>query len=304
VHEWSAEVSVDRDLARRLIADQFEALELAELRLLAEGWDSAVWLVDERWVFLFPRRAIVVPGVEREIALLPRLAPLLPLPIPVPAFAGRPADGYPWPFFGAALIPGRELAEARCSDAARRRLARPLAEFLRVLHGDDVARTVGELPVDPFGRADMGLRVPRTRERLAELERLRLWRAPASVRDVLDAASALPPAEASATVHGDLHLRHLLVDGDCGAAGVIDWVDLCRADPAIDMPLYWSLLPPDARPEFLAAYGPVSAEQLLRARVLALFLSATLALYAHHERMPALERDSIAGLERAWDVSR
>ena len=37
----------------------------------------------------------------------------------------------------------------------------------------------------------------------------------------------------------------------------------------------------------------------MRARVLAVFLSAVLALYAHHERMPALEREAIAGLGRA-----
>ena len=55
---------------------------------------------------------------------------------------------------------------------------------------------------------------------------------------------------------------------------------LCRADPAIDLPLLWSGLPPDARGELLSAYGPVGEEPLLRARVLALFLGAALALYA------------------------
>jgi aminoglycoside phosphotransferase (APT) family kinase protein len=301
VHEWSAEISVDGDLAHRLIAGQFAAIEPAELRLLAEGWDTTVWLVDRRWVFRFPRRAVVIPGLEREMALLPRLAPLVPLPIPTPVFFGRPADGYPWPFFGAALIPGRETADAACADSARRRLARPLAAFLRVLHGSDVAAAVdpgGELPSDPMGRANMGLRVPRTVERLAELERLGLWRAPATVHAVLDAARGLPATERSALVHGDLHIRHLLVDENCGPAGVIDWVDICRADPAIDLPLFWTLLSPPARTEFLAAYGTVSEAQLLRARVLALFLSATLAVYAHHEGMPTLEREAVAALAR------
>ena len=302
MREWSAEVTVDRELAYRLIAGQFGAIEPAELSLLAEGWDNTVWLVDRRWVFRFPRRAAVIPGIEREMALLPRLAPLVPLPIPTPVFFGRPAGGYPWPFFGAALIPGRETADAACSDAARRRLARPLAAFLRVLHGGDVASAVdpaGELPSDPMGRADMGLRVPRTVERLAEVERLGLWRAPASVHDTLDAARRLPAPEPSALVHGDLHIRHLLVDESCGPTGLIDWVDICRGDPAIDLPLFWSLLPPDGRTEFLDAYGTVTEAQLLRARVLALFLSATLAVYAHHEAMPALEREAVGALERA-----
>jgi aminoglycoside phosphotransferase (APT) family kinase protein len=301
VHEWSAEVAVDRDLAYRLIAGQFEALELAELRLLSEGWDNTVWLVDRRWVFRFPRRAVVIPGIEREVALLPRLAPLVPLAIPTPVFLGRPGEGYRWPFFGAALIPGRETADAACSDADRCGLARPLAAFLHALHDGATLAAVdpaGELPGDPMGRADMTLRVPRTAERLAELERLGSWRAPSSVHDVLDAARGLGAPEPSALVHGDLHLRHLLVDDDCGAAGVIDWIDICRGDPAIDLPLFWSLLPAAGRAEFLDAYGTVSDAQLLRARVLALFLSATLAVYAHHEGMANLRREAIGALVR------
>ena len=101
---WSAEVVVDEHLARRLIGE-FPELETSSLRPLAEGWDNAVWVLDERWAF--PRRAIAIPGVERELATLPRLASLLPLPVPEPVFVGRPADGYPWPFFGSRLLPGK-----------------------------------------------------------------------------------------------------------------------------------------------------------------------------------------------------
>jgi len=49
--EWDAEVRVDEDLARRLIGEQFPELEAREPRLLGEGWDTMVWLVDGRWVF-------------------------------------------------------------------------------------------------------------------------------------------------------------------------------------------------------------------------------------------------------------
>src|ERR671937_1906521 len=104
VRAWRAEVVVDADLARKLLA-QFPELTVQTLRPLAEGWDRTVWLVNEQWVFGFPRRAMVVPGVELELAALPRLAPLLPLPIPTPVSFGRPRDGYPWPFFGASFLP-------------------------------------------------------------------------------------------------------------------------------------------------------------------------------------------------------
>jgi aminoglycoside phosphotransferase (APT) family kinase protein len=302
VHEWSAEVAVDPDLVRRLIARQFPRLELRSLRLLAEGWDNAVWVADESWLFRFPRRAIAIPGVEREIRVLPRLAPLLPLPIPTPVFVGRPAGGYPWPFFGARLLPGREASDADLDDAERNRLAPALAAFLRTLHGSEVAAAVDgarRLPVDPLGRCDMARRVPWTAERLAEVERLGLWRAPRSVGRLLDAARGLPLPAARAVVHGDLHFRHLLVDDAGAPVGVIDWGDLCRSDPSVDLMLVWSFLPADGRAEFLAAYGPVTEAQLLRARVLALALCAALAVYAHHEGMENVQREAIAGLGRA-----
>jgi aminoglycoside phosphotransferase (APT) family kinase protein len=241
--------------------------------------------VDERWAFRFPRRAIAIPGVERELATLPRIAPELPLPVPVPVFVGRPALGYPWPFFGAALIPGRE--PCGLSDAARRRIAPVLAAFLRALH--DAAPD--GLPVDPNRRADMPYRTAMTREALAELGR----EAPALL---LDAADALPPPEGDVLLHGDLHVRHLVVADDA-LAGVIDWGDVCRGDPSVDLSLLWSFFPPDARHAFLAAYGPVSDAQLLRARALAVNLCAILAVYGHHEGMAELEREALDGLERA-----
>ena len=98
---WDAEITLTADDVRRLLSPQFPALPLRGLRLLAEGWDNAVWVVNDQWAFRFPRVSRAVPYLETEIAVLPRLAPLLPLPIPVPEFVGRPDDCYPWPFVGA-----------------------------------------------------------------------------------------------------------------------------------------------------------------------------------------------------------
>jgi aminoglycoside phosphotransferase (APT) family kinase protein len=251
-------------------------------------------------VFRFPRREIAVPPVARQVALLPRLAPFLPLPIPQPAFVGQPSGEFQWPFFGTPFLPGREAADASPTDAARARAARPLAEFLRALHAPELLTLDGvdELPADPMGRADMAFRVPRTRDRLDELRELGLWDAPLEVEALLEPASGLPRPSELVVAHGDLHIRHLLIGGDGVPTGVIDWDDLCRGDPAIDLTLVWSYLGPPARPAFLAAYGPVRDDQLVRARVLALFLCGSLAVYAHHEGMEALKREALAGLDR------
>jgi len=295
VREWAAEITVDEALARRLIGAQFPDLELRSLSLLGQGWDMTVWLVNDRWVFRFPRRAMVIPGLANEIAHLSRLAPLLPLPIPSPTYLGKPSPQYGWPFYGAPFLPGRELADSGLDDISRTALARPLGEFLRTLHH---TRLDADLPLDPVRRADMTFRVPKTRERLAELEQLGLWRAPREAHAVIDHAVELGPPEPTALVHGDLHLRHLLVDDAGRATGVIDWIDLSYNNPGVDLVLYWSALPPEGRKEFREAYGTITDDQLLCARILSLFLCGTLAVYGHHEGLPRLTREAVAGLDR------
>jgi len=300
VPEWTAEIEVDAGLARRLIAGQFPGLAIASLAPFAEGWDNAVWLVNGELLFRFPRRAIAVPGVEREMAVLPLLAPLVPVAIPAVAYAGVPAGGYPWPFFGTPLLPGREASEVVLDDDARVGLGRPLALFLRALHAGSVARAMAghPLPVDPNGRADMVRRVARTRRQLDEVARLGLWEPGPPALELLEEAAALGSAGSEVVVHGDLHFRHLLVGGDGALTGVIDWGDVCRGSRSIDLQLFWSFLPPAGRTAFLGTYGAVSDDELLRARVLALSLNALLATYGHEAGLPKVEREAVTGLRR------
>ncbi|MFL5942870.1 MAG: phosphotransferase [Gaiellaceae bacterium] len=281
-----AEQHVDEERARRLVREQFPELPADEVRLVSEGWDYVVHRVDGEWAFRFPRREVVVPGTEREIAVLPLLE--VPLAIPRPEYVGVPSDEYPWPFYGARYISGEEAAGL--DDDARARMARPLARFLRVLHGHAL-----DLPVDLQRRSDMPYRVRRTRQALTAIGDL--WPAPTRVEDVLREAEALPPAVPTAVVHADLHFRQVLVhEGEL--SGVIDWVDVCRADPGVDLLLYWSFLPPAGRGAFLGEYGPVADHSLLRGRVLALFLNAILARYGRDEGVAAVAAEAVASLER------
>jgi aminoglycoside phosphotransferase (APT) family kinase protein len=138
---WDPEIAVDSDLARRLLAEQLPELAALPIRLLGSGWDNTVYAVGEKWVFRFPRKEVIVPFLETEIGVLPDLAPLLPVPIPVPQHIGVPSDAFPWPFFGALRLPGVELCDA--PETSRERLAGQLGLLLRQLHGRDVMQTLG-----------------------------------------------------------------------------------------------------------------------------------------------------------------
>ncbi len=211
MQQWDPEIAVDSTLCRRLLEEQFPELADLPVRLLGSGWDNTVFAVGEEWVFRFPRKEIIAPFLETEIAVLPALAPLLPVPIPVPQHIGVPSDAFPWRFFGAPMLPGVELSDAPA--VSRERLAPQLGALLRTLHGRDVLDELGErLPENWTTRADMTARVPSTLEKLAAIDGL--WHAPEHVRELLDNALTLPQPEPRAVCHGDLHFRHILVDGD------------------------------------------------------------------------------------------
>ena len=296
--EWDPEVEVGEDRARTLIEAQFPELAGSTVEAVAAGWDNIVYLADGRWAFRFPRRAIAIPGVEREIATLPRLAARLPIPVPEPRFIGRPTGEYPWPWFGAPWLPGVELAEAVLADAARAEVAAALGGFLRALHSQHVSRLVGGgLPVDPMRRGDMGFRVPQVRRRLDNVIARDLWTQTPEVERLLVHSAGLPPPPRTVVLHGDLHVRHVLVD-QARASGVIDWGDVCAGDPSVDLSIAYGCFIGEARAAFFDAYGPIDRLTELRARVIATFLAAALLAYAADEGMAGLEVESRGALDR------
>jgi aminoglycoside phosphotransferase (APT) family kinase protein len=290
---WDAEVAVGAELAAELVGAQFPELAGTTVEPLGEGWDNVVYLLGGEWVFRFPRRQVVVAELEKEIAFLPRLAPLLPVRVPVPELVGRPTEAFRWPFSGARYIEGAEACDA---DASRALLARDFGRVLRILHSGDVRDALPELPENWTERANMATRVPWTRDQLARIAGL--WTAPPVVEEILSQAATLPPPQPRVVCHGDLHFRHLLVH-DGRLHGLIDWIDLCRGEPALDLLLVWSFFTRDERDAFLAEYGEIDDDTSLRARTLAFSLNGALAEYAHAEGLPGVEREALAGLTRA-----
>lgn len=300
MNQWDPEHAVPPDQAAALIGGQFPELAGAPVELLAVGWDNTVYLAGG-WVFRFPRRTIALAGVRREIGVLPRLAPRLPLPIPVPELIGRPAGGYPWRFWGARPVPGIELAEAGPPGDGWTRAAAQLGGFLKALHDPGTAAEFGTLlPYDPMGRADTARRASMTAERLPKLAGRGLWEPVGEVGDLLARADGLTLPDGPGVIsHGDLHQRHLMVHPDGSAAGVIDWGDLCMADPSNDLSLAYSAFDPPARAAFFAAYGSITPEQEIRARVLAAHLCALLAEWAADTGHDRVLKAALNGLRRS-----
>ncbi|WP_307797285.1 phosphotransferase [Actinomadura barringtoniae] len=298
--DWAPERVVTEDEAAALVGERFPQLRGAVARRLATGWDNTVMRVGDDWIFRFPRRQIAVPGVTREIAVLPRLAPRLPLPIPVPSLAAPEGmETFPWPFWGGRLVPGRELAESRLGEDEREAAGRGIGAFLRALHDPALVAEVGaDLPYDPLRRGEPAVRAPMALERLDGLAKAGVWsRDPGVERFLAEAANAAAPGGPGVVSHGDLHVRHLLVDEAGRASGVIDWGDLCVADPAVDLSLAYAGFSGRARATLLAEYG--SEPSAVAARTLAIFICSVLAAYAADEGRERLLAEALAGIRRS-----
>jgi aminoglycoside phosphotransferase (APT) family kinase protein len=177
-----------------------------------EGYDFEVAIVDDEWVFRFPRRAGVEETLELEIALLPEIGPVLP--VDVPRFEHISRD----PLFVAyRLIRGEPLVD---EDGAGVRA------FLDALHSIDPSGL-------PLEAADW---VASYRDQCAEFDRLVLPQVDSDLRqrarELFADADSLVGFE-PALVHADLGPAHLLVRAG-RLAGVIDWSDARIGDPAID----------------------------------------------------------------------
>ncbi len=270
--QWSADIAIDASLALRRVADAFPELSARSVEPFGIGWDNAAFLIDATYVFRFPRRRICAKLIEREAALLPALAPNLPIAISAPCFVGRATADYPYVFAGYARIAGETACSVSLSDEARAELARPLARFLRALHAIDVRPGIANgLPEDELGRLDGEKRLRMTRERLQTLPR-----AAVPERDLYLAwLEAHPPVGpdpiARRLVHGDLYARHLLLDANGSLTGVIDWGDVHYGDPAIDIAIAHLVLPAVAHAAFRAEYGSIDERTWMVARYRAIY---------------------------------
>jgi aminoglycoside phosphotransferase (APT) family kinase protein len=173
-----------------------------------DGFDFAVVVLDGTWVVRVPRWSAAAEALAVEAALLPRLAPALPVDVPHFEHAS--------PFAVYRLIEGAPLVDEEAG----------VREFLAALHGFDA----GDLPVPrPDWREAYRNQCDEFRRLVVPLldEDLRL-RAEALFAEV-EMLDGFEPV----LTHSDLGPEHLLCR-DGRLVGVIDWGDARIGDPALD----------------------------------------------------------------------
>ena len=213
------QLAIDVDLARRLLADQFpDRVDLPIVPIDSTGTENAMFRLGDDLALRLPLRPGKCVQVEKEQRWLPRLAPQLPISVPVPLFAGHPTPEYPSPWSIVRWLPGAAATDAPCADPVAS--ARELAQFVRALECVDPSG--GPRP----GSHNFGRGVPlieRDATVRAALSELTTRRDPSVIASAWEDALSAPEWSAEPVwVHGDLTPANLLVASGVWS-GVIDW---------------------------------------------------------------------------------
>ncbi|MFF9561780.1 aminoglycoside phosphotransferase family protein [Leifsonia sp. NPDC014704] len=242
---------IDAGVVRRLVDGQFPQWRgLPILPVEHDGWDNRTFRLGEELSVRLPSAAGYREQVAKEQEWLPRLAPLLPLPIPQPVAAGAPTEEYPLPWSVYRWLPGRPVV--LLGDVSRDAvLAEAIGRFLVALRE---APTVGApqpgthnffrgAPPDVYGEEALAAftLLPR-----ADADRARgLWAEATASR------WGRPPV----WFHGDVAPGNLLTDGSGALSAVIDFGTSGVGDPACDLVPAWTMFEGAARDAFVDTVG-------------------------------------------------
>jgi aminoglycoside phosphotransferase (APT) family kinase protein len=235
------EIHTDAHLVARLLAGQFPHWARLPIRPVSSaGTDNALYRLGDDMVVRLPRIRWAVESLDKEHQWLPRLAPLLPVAVPVPLGKGVPAESYPWRWSVYSWLDGENPTVEDHGDSPQ--LAVDLAGFLAALQRID--------PMDgpPASRGEALER--RDEATRAAIEALRGAIDTDAVTAAWEAALEVPPwAGPPVWVHADLAPGNvLLVRRRLGA--VIDFSLMGLGDPACDLPVAWNLLSEGVRDRF------------------------------------------------------
>ncbi len=264
-----ADIEIDPPLVRRLLAAQHPDLVSLPLRLVANGWDNAVFRLGDDLAVRVPRRESAAHLVRHEQEVLPAIAARVPVAVPVPVRIGVPGQGFAFHWSVVRWFAGGVVAEADLREDLE--LASTLAAFLRALH---VPAPEGA-PVNPVRGVPLQARAEDVARRLLT------GAVPhaAELGAVWSEALATPRwAGRRVWLHGDLHPANL-VERDGRLAAVIDFGDVTGGDPATDLATAWLTFGPAARAAFRNALGYSDADWA-RARGWALVMATAMVTVA------------------------
>ncbi|MBC7528488.1 MAG: aminoglycoside phosphotransferase family protein [Chthonomonadaceae bacterium] len=273
---------IDVSLVSRLVATQFPRWAHLDVRPVElSGWDNKTFRLGDDMSIRLPSAERYAAQVEKEQRWLPKLAPLLPLPIPAPLAMGLPSEDYPWHWSVYKWLEGENATLERIADLSQ--FATDLAQFLVSLQRIDPAD--GPL----YGGHNFFRGGPVATYDAETLRSIQI------LEDHIDtdAATTVWESALNATwqrptvwIHGDIAAGNLLAArGQLSA--VIDFGCMGIGDPACDLVIAWTFFSGKSRKAFREAL-PLDFDTWARGRGWALW-KALITLVQHIDTNPIEE---------------
>ncbi len=252
------------DLIAR-IAVAMPALTVKKVRRITNGQNNEVLVVNNDWIFRFPRTWMGAQALAHESTVLRHLHGRLPVDTPHPEVLNFPPGREAEWFMAYPLIPGRPLTRSRISRLSAihlHTLADHLAHFLDALHSQAIPQECRRMlnVIEPSQScSDLLARIqhhlyplmlPEARDRVEFhfsqfLHRKNGWRLP------------------QVLIHGDFGASNILTKEGPTVNAIIDWGSVAIGDPAIDYAAASTLHP--RMLEFMQASHPKIGPLLDRA---------------------------------------
>lgn len=239
---------LDVPLVRRLLKAQFpQWADLPVRPVEHDGWDNTTFRLGDDMSVRLPSHAAYEPQVMKEHEWLPKLAPHLPLPIPVPLAMGEPSEDFPLHWSVRRWVEGEIALRAPVDDLVT--LATDVGGFLTALYAIDASGGPAAGPHSFWRGGPLSIYEPEARQAIETLgDRI----GAAACTEVMDAALATTWDSKPIWVHGDIAPDNLLVR-ECRLSAVIDFGCSAVGDPACDLFMTWAFFSGPSREAFRAA---------------------------------------------------
>lgn len=299
-------VSAEPSLAevRAIVEARFPQVGVERCEMIPGGWDHAMLLVNDEWIFRIPRRPENEATLQKEARLLPELASALPVAVPRFEHVWR-GGASPRIIVGYRRIPGVRLSTDAFAGSHAADLSEQMASFLSALHAFPLGRAerVGIPPGGPEAWRREYERFFRWLQREAFPvvgPRERRWASRICEDFVGDAAHF---RFAPVLLHRDLEAEHILHDPASGRiTGVIDWGDASIGDPAFDFTGLLADLGENVARAVLERYrGPKDAGMVDRARFYANVVPFYGIIYGRQLGHPEWAREGLRRLRALAD---
>lgn len=229
-YPWTPEYELDEATVHNAITEDLD-LEIRDIAYLGEGWDFFNWLINDNWVFRFPKHHSDIDTLVHER----RILRVLDVPIPHPVFTywvGRPKSFHK-PYAGYRYLSGTPLDHFDLNQIDLDKLGSTIGETLSTLHQQKI--TPPRVPQDPIA-----LWKPELEELMNDSFDTLGREARGVIREAFESYQLRIRPGDQVTTHNDLSVGHILINQAFQVSAIIDWADSATANRYVDFSGLWA----------------------------------------------------------------